>query len=60
MGTMIDLIKTLLKSALATSRWGPLTEEDEELVWDSSFAKIFKASSIRRTLSTPHTAITLE
>jgi len=57
---MIDLIKTLLKSALATSRWGPLTEADEELVWDSSFAKIFKASSIRRTPHTPRTAITLE
>lgn len=57
---MIDIIKMLVKSYIASIRWGALTEADEQLVWDASLDKVFKASYIRRTPKSPHNIVTLE
>jgi len=57
---MISIIKMIVKSNLATIRWGQLSEQDEKLVWDSSLDKLFKASYIRRSLKSPHNIVTLD
>ena len=50
----------IVKSTLATIRWGALTEADERLVWDASLDKLMKASYIRRTPKSPHNIVTLD
>jgi hypothetical protein len=57
---MINIIKMIVKSTFASIRWGVLSEEDEQLVWDSSLDKILKASYIRRTPKSPHNIVTLD
>ena len=57
---MVSIIKMIVKSTLATIRWGALTEADEKLVWDAPLDKLLKASYIRRTPKSPHNIVTLE
>jgi len=57
---MIDIIKMLVKSYIASIRWGVLTEEDEQLVWDSTLSKVLKASYIRTTPKSPRNIVTLD
>ena len=57
---MIDIIKMIIKSTLATIRWGALTADDEKLIWDAPLDKVMKASYIRRTPQSPHNVVTLE
>ena len=57
---MIDIIKMLIKSYIATIRWGVLYETDEKLVWNASLCKVLRASYIRRSPLSPHTINTLD
>jgi hypothetical protein len=57
---MIDIIKMLVKSYIASIRWGALTEADEQLVWDAPLDKVLRASYIRRSPISPRTIVTLE
>jgi len=57
---MIGIIKMVVKSYIASIRWGTLTESDEKLVWDSSLDKVMKASYIRRSPKSPHNIVTLD
>ena len=57
---MIGIIKMVVKSYIASIRWGVLTEQDEQLVWDSKLSKVLKASYIRRTPKSPHNIVTLD
>jgi len=49
-----------LKLILAEIRWGKLTEEDVDLVINSSFRKVLFASYIRRSIISPRTISTLD
>jgi len=57
---MIDIIKMLIKSYIATIRWGVLYETDEQLVWDASLGKVIRASYIRRSTLSPRNINTLD
>lgn len=57
---MISIIKMIVKSYLASIRWGSLTEEDEKVIWDAKLSSVLQASYIYRTPRSPHNIVTLK